>query len=113
VGRFAYLAERGGGRTILVRQNCLEQFWTAAGWPRSAQRAGVRPMDGTNNPSVNLWLLAPHPEMRFAFLAERCSGRTLSVTRHICASPFGPSAAPMFALASCFRIQLVVRNDRG
>ena len=20
----------------MVRQNCLEQFWTAAGWPRSA-----------------------------------------------------------------------------
>ena len=50
-GRFAYLAESGGGRTLTVRQIRLERIWTTEGRPRSAQRAGVNPMDGVHNPS--------------------------------------------------------------
>ncbi len=33
-----------------VRQNCPEQFWTAAGWPWSAQRGRVRPRRGRTIP---------------------------------------------------------------
>jgi hypothetical protein len=34
-----------------VRRICQEQIRTAAGWPWSAQRGRVRPMDGPNNPA--------------------------------------------------------------
>src|SRR6185312_15217943 len=37
-GRFAYLAEREVWTGPLVRQIRQERIWTAAGWPRSAQR---------------------------------------------------------------------------
>src|SRR5690348_13090138 len=42
-GRFAFLEKWWCGRTHRVRQICLEQIWTAEGWPR-AQR-GARRMD--------------------------------------------------------------------
>jgi|GEM_PF-5959043 len=45
--------ERGPMRTLMVRQICLEQIWTAEGWPRSAQRVGERPTDGPNNPALS------------------------------------------------------------
>ncbi|MEO5830882.1 MAG: hypothetical protein ABIQ36_09975, partial [Rhodanobacter sp.] len=55
----------------LVRQFCLEQNWTAAGWPRSAQRVGVWPMDGPNNPRI----LSTRRirKGRFAYLANHSS----------------------------------------
>jgi len=101
VGRFAYLAEREGGRTLSVRQFCLEQNWTAAGWPCSAKRGRVRlmtgrtiPADFTSSPSAKL-------PGRFAYLAERGGGRTQGLLGTSCASPFRPSAVPMFDYGYC------------
>jgi hypothetical protein len=58
------------GRTLLVRQFCLEQNWTAEGWPRSAQREGVGPMDGPNNPREP-HATVQHTGRHFAYLAEK------------------------------------------
>ncbi|MCW0200606.1 MAG: hypothetical protein OJI74_01940, partial [Rhodanobacter thiooxydans] len=65
---------------LFVRQNCLEQFWTAAGWPWSAQRGRVNPMDGIHNPARHAAVSSIKVESRkgrFAYLAERGGGRTL------------------------------------
>jgi hypothetical protein len=51
---FYWVAERVAlMRTHTVRQICQEQIWTAEGWPWSAQRGRVRPMDGPNNPTLS------------------------------------------------------------
>jgi hypothetical protein len=64
-----------------VRQFCQEQNWTAEGWPREA---GLVPWMG---PTI---------------LVSHYSGEP-SLLGTSCASPFGPSASPMFAPASCLR----------
>ncbi len=43
-----------------VRRIRQERIRTAAGWPRSAQRGGVRPMDGPNNPARTSRHPTPH-----------------------------------------------------
>jgi len=67
------MAGRLSGLEPSVRQFCREQNWTARQrWPRSAQRGGVSPMDGANNPSP----LSNEPSVtrRFLRLALRAIG---------------------------------------
>ncbi len=67
---------------LTVRQIRLERIWTAAGWPRSAQREGVRPRMGRAIPMTPRRLVLD-PKRRFAYLAERRWWTTPLVTRHI------------------------------
>ncbi len=129
VGLFAYLAERELWtnapviRRILrltlraigcadVRSGILPPqstnlpgaCWTAAGWPRSAKRVGVRPKDGPNNPDLHANAsFNEAPRGAFCVSGGESCGRTLRLFDASCASPFGPSATPMFAMASCLR----------
>jgi hypothetical protein len=58
-GVFLWVAERMiRDENPTVRQICQEQIWTAAGWPRSAKRGGVRSMDGPNNPTRHITVTA-------------------------------------------------------
>jgi len=67
-----------------VRQIRLERIWTAEGWPRSAQREGVGPMDGPNNPRQRSdCRTADRRKRRFAYLAEREVWTNPPVTRRI------------------------------
>ena len=86
----------GVKETAHVRQICPEQIWTAAGWPREA---GFGPWMGQtilvsqpNRDSVRGGL--------FALTGTQRRTTSFGTSR---ASPFSPSAAPMFASASCLR----------
>jgi len=76
VGRFAYLAERGGGRTLWFDKIVWNNFGQPQAGPGARQRAGVWPMDGPNNPSRTSRHRRTPPKQRFAYLAERGGGRT-------------------------------------
>ena len=89
--------ERGVDEPSRVRQFCLEQNWTAEGWPRSAQREGVGPMDGPNNPSRTSRNGTAHRSRRSVCLTERSVDGPSRVTRRILRlalrasdSPFAP-----------------------
>ena len=116
VRRFAYLAERevwtnplgysarpvprpSGHRLrrcslrhscLRSRQICLEQNWTAEGWPWSAKRGRVSPMDGTSNPPKIPRRLTRHRSQAFCVSGgERGADEPSSLYGTSCASPFG------------------------
>lgn len=60
---------------LTVRQIRLERIWTAAGWPRSAQRAGVNPMDGIHNPSLHATALLTGAESPQGTFCESGRGK--------------------------------------
>src|SRR6185312_279753 len=82
-GRFAFLAEREVWTNPLVRQIRRERIWTAEGWPRSAQREGVGPMDGPNNPRGRHATVQRIEADALRFWRKGKCGRTLSVIRPI------------------------------
>src|SRR5574337_2108312 len=77
--------ERGVDEPSRVRQIRPERIWTAEGWPWSAQRGRVRPMDGPNNPAQTPCHSTLHRSRRFAYLAER----------EVWTNPPGDSAPPV------------------